>query len=108
MTRLMTVLTVLVSVFMACLFLMFFATAALANATCFPRDRLVSFLAEKHGEYLQSAGLTEGGQLLEVFVSSSGTFTVISTAPRSELSCALIVGRGWEEYEAHELEGDPS
>lgn len=108
MTRLMTVLTVFVSVFMACLFLMFFATAAKAQDQCFPRDKVIAFLAERHQEYVRSAGVAPNGYVVETFVSQSGSFTILATSARTNKACVIATGRGWEEYEAHELEGDPS
>lgn len=61
---------------------------------CSTRDAWVYYLDQKYSETPQTSGLTSRGDLLEVFISEGGTWTLILTVP-SGTSCVLLVGNNW-------------
>jgi hypothetical protein len=77
----------------ACLFA---APAAAQTATCMPTHAdAVAFLAEKYGEVPTGYGLAaDQGSLFEVFVSKSGSWTIVRVMPDGK-TCALAGGYGW-------------
>ena len=79
----------------------FLTTPALAPAQrstgppCGPRKHVVEFLDTRFGERLIARGLAESGQIVEIYASSKGTWTIIATAP-SGVSCLIAGGEAWE------------
>ena len=72
-----------------------FAAPAMAGQ-CAPRDSVVKFLAEKHGEVRTAIGMTSGGGMLEIYASEkTGTWTAIITMP-SKMSCIVSSGNAFE------------
>lgn len=71
------------------------STAQAAPMVCGRHENLVSYLATTYQENLDSIGLTDGGLLLEVFVSSEGSWTILITTPQG-LACLLASGSSWE------------
>ena len=67
--------------------------AAAAN-NCFPRNALVERLASKYGETQSAVGQVSGNVVVEVFISASGTWSMLATTADGQ-SCLLISGRGW-------------
>jgi ABC-type transport system involved in cytochrome c biogenesis permease subunit len=76
------------------LLLMAAAAPAQAQVPCAMRDVLAQSLANRHGEVPVSRGLTAEGNLLEVFASTSGSWTVVITRP-TNLACIHAVGHYW-------------
>jgi hypothetical protein len=87
------------------------ASAAAATALAFPasanqsapgaqicdqRDVIVASLSERYGEAAQSIGLDTGGNLLEIFASTEGTWTAILTNPRGQ-ACIVAAGEAFEQ-----------
>ncbi|MGV6849664.1 MAG: hypothetical protein ACWA5A_14920 [Marinibacterium sp.] len=73
---------------------------------CLPRTQLVDTLESKYSEELTGGGLQNAQQLIEVWSSDKGTFTVFVT--RSDgLSCILATGQAWHTSppKAEEPEG---
>lgn len=71
--------------------------AALATAACAPRDDLVRWLADRHGETPIAAGQGDNGQLVEVFASPQRTtWSIIATLPDGT-SCFVVTGQSWGE-----------
>jgi hypothetical protein len=68
---------------------------AMMQVPCAKRDELLKLLGTKYAEKLANTGVTAAGQLVEVFVSDKGTWTVVSSQP-SGLSCILAAGSAWE------------
>ena len=80
---------------------------AQAQETCTDRDRLISFLAEKYKEEPIAMGIVGGSGLMEVYLSQSGSWTIVITSAKGT-SCVIAAGEAWEDIEPHLLEGDPS
>ena len=66
-----------------------------AQARCGDRQNFVRTLERKYSEKPVSIGLTESGGVFELFVSPSGTWTILVTVPGGK-SCYLASGEGWE------------
>lgn len=63
-------------------------------AACLAREDIGERLADDHGERLRAAGLASNGELLEVFASPGGTWTLVLT-DASGRSCVVASGEGW-------------
>jgi hypothetical protein len=81
-----------------------FAAAALAclpmtaQAACYERDHLSAFLQVEHGLSLHSWGLTDAGDMLELFLSDTGHWATIRTTPAKCSSIDMphqLHGRLW-------------
>jgi hypothetical protein len=68
---------------------------AVMQVPCSKRDELIKLLGAKYSEKVANTGVTGAGQLVEVFVSEKGTWTIVSSNP-SGLSCILAAGSSWE------------
>ncbi|MAG12784.1 hypothetical protein CL630_03160 [bacterium] len=98
---------------MRCLFVVLFlfliyGCAAPANTgfsiDCYERKRVIAFLKKEHSEALKSVGLSNKGNLVEVFISSGGSFTIMLTTPKG-MSCPIEEGKGWRDIQ-REKPGD--
>lgn len=65
------------------------------SRTCLPHNDANAKLRQQFGEKVLGRGVSGDGTLLEVFLSTSGTFTVMKTSPRG-LSCVVDFGDGWQ------------
>jgi len=74
--------------------------AAQAPAFCAERRAIAEKLDEGYGEKPVAVGLAEGGLVIEVFASGTGTFTILLTRPDG-VSCVAAAGEGWESLPAH-------
>lgn len=87
-TRTLTILATAVA-------LLFSISTAHAEQICLPRDAALEQLGQNFGEQAMGRGLAAGGQaIIELFVSRSGTWTVIVTDTRG-VSCLVASGEGW-------------
>jgi hypothetical protein len=65
-------------------------------AACADRAQVVSRLEERYGETLQSMGLHQNNNLLEVYASAeTGTWTILVTRPDG-IACLIAAGQMWE------------
>lgn len=81
-----------------------FATPLVAqNRNCAPRDIVVKMLTEKHGESLRITGLINAENLIEIFVSEAGTFTVLVSGSNG-IACQVSGGTNYEETHKDRLE----
>ena len=62
---------------------------------CGNRYSIIHKLENAYSEEPVSIGIIENGSLIEVFVSESGTFTILITSPKGR-SCLVAVGNSWE------------
>lgn len=70
--------------------------AALADQeVCGPRAQIVDKLAHQFKESQQAVGLVNDKAVLEIYVSSQGTWTIIATGTDGN-SCLLSAGKDWE------------
>lgn len=72
-------------------------TAALAQEfeACAPRGTMVEMLSEVFGEEPRAIGLAGEAHLMELFVSETGTWTILRTTA-SGISCPLAEGTSFE------------
>ncbi|MCF8511158.1 MAG: hypothetical protein K9G43_06910 [Rhodobacteraceae bacterium] len=77
------------------------ATHAAEATQCAPRDEVVAGLATGFDETRHAAGLTGGtsgsAQVVEVFASKSGSWTIIVTLPDG-ISCLVASGEAWQQF----------
>jgi hypothetical protein len=71
------------------------AVPALAETSCGPRTDIVAKLAQEFHEDQQAVGFVNENAVLEVFVSGSGTWTIIATGTDGK-SCLLSAGENWQ------------
>lgn len=70
-----------------------------AQQVCGKRADIVNRLDSGFSEQPRSAGLAADGNLVEVFASEKGTWTIIYTKPGG-LTCLVAVGDNWQRIEA--------
>lgn len=73
-----------------------FSWPAYGQAVCGERADIVNRLATGFEEQRRSAGLAADGNLVEVFASKDGTWTIIYTVPGG-LTCLVAVGQDWQQ-----------
>lgn len=71
---------------------------------CLPHDSADEKLRAEFGEKVLGRGVSSDGTLVEIFLSSSGTFTVIKTTPKG-MSCVVDFGEGWQTLNQLEAVG---
>ena len=77
--------------------LSFHPLPAMAQDTpCADRSNVVDTLDSQYKESPRAIGLVSKEAVLEIFVSDSGTWTVVVTDPKG-MSCVLAAGQSWEE-----------
>lgn len=72
-------------------------------ARCMPHIQMAAELGDRFQEYKLGGGISVDGTLLELFASTSGTFTVLKTLPAG-LSCIVDFGVGWQSVTPPEVE----
>jgi len=71
-------------------------TSSQARVYCDIRDNIVTQLTARYSESQSGFGLTNGGnQLLELFISTQGTWTILLTKPDGT-SCVMASGHSWD------------
>ena len=73
------------------------ASASAQDATnlCGARVEIVSKLSQHYKEQPSAVGMVDKNAVLEVFVSDTGTWTIIATGTDGN-SCVLSSGEGWQ------------
>jgi hypothetical protein len=89
-----------------------FATQAALAAQCAPREQVVAGLATRFDEVLRGAGLTAApdgrAQVVEIFTSASGSWTIVVTRPDGQ-TCLVASGQAWEDItEELPAKGEPA
>jgi hypothetical protein len=69
-----------------------------AQSVCGRRADIVKRLNTGFEEQRRAAGLAADGNLVEVFASKSGSWTIIFTRPGG-LTCLVAVGDSWQRIE---------
>ncbi|MFQ5774209.1 MAG: hypothetical protein ACE5GS_06815 [Kiloniellaceae bacterium] len=68
---------------------------AAAQPACAPRAQVLAWLGATYGEAPVAAGVTGGGELLEVLARADGTsWTILVTSPLGR-TCVVAAGEGW-------------
>jgi hypothetical protein len=82
------------------------ATVSVAHAQppCGDHKELVAHLAEKYQERQYAYGTVGNVAIMEIYVSETGTWTVIMTDPAGK-SCIMAAGDGWEATVTADLPG---
>ena len=62
---------------------------------CLPHDNAGDKLRAEFGEKVLGRGVSGDGTLVEIFLSPSGSFTVIKTTLKG-MSCVVDFGEGWQ------------
>ena len=71
------------------------AVGAAQAQNCMPHDGANDKLRGQFGEKVLGRGVSGDGTLVEIFLSPTGTFTVIKTTPKG-MSCVVDFGEGWQ------------
>ncbi|MBJ6126109.1 hypothetical protein [Microvirga splendida] len=80
------------------------ASPASAQSACGPREQLAKLLSDRYKEDPVGMGLSQPGQVLEVFASSNGSWTMVMTMPDGK-ACMIAAGENWEMMT--KLKGNP-
>ena len=73
-----------------------FADARAEGArVCGAHNAIVEALTKSYAEKPAAMGLSANGSMIEVFVSTRGSFTIVMTRPNG-VSCLVTAGEGWE------------
>ncbi len=75
---------------------MFPAAANAQSRFCAKRDSMLSALESRYKEQRRGLGLAASAGLVELYLSESGSWTVIVTMANG-VSCILAAGKDWEE-----------
>jgi hypothetical protein len=75
--------------------MMVVATPATAQMVCGKRADIVERLSSGYEERQSSAGIASNGNLVEVFASKKGNWTIIFTQPGG-MTCLMAVGENWQ------------
>jgi hypothetical protein len=65
---------------------------------CLPHEQAEERLHRTYNEKKIGHGISGDGNLIEVFMSSAGSFTVIKTSPTG-VSCIVDFGEGWQSID---------
>lgn len=65
---------------------------------CAPREALVDKLGNDFGEAVTAEGVDDAGNLVQVFTSENGTWTIAVTLPGGP-SCVVSSGEGWSNQQ---------
>ena len=70
-------------------------TIVSAQTVCGDRTEILKTLAKFRSERPRAMGLSAEGQVIEVLVSSTGTWSILVSYP-TRLTCLVATGEGWE------------
>ncbi|MHA3913830.1 hypothetical protein [Halovulum sp. GXIMD14793] len=71
------------------------ATPAIAQQHCGERSAIVEHLSTKYGEQLIGVGLERRNAMVELYVSETGTYTVLVSFPNGR-ACLVVSGEHWQ------------
>lgn len=74
---------------------LFASRPAFAEQLCGERGLILKQLAGQYSEKPQAMGLSSDGKLVEVLVSSEGSWTILVSSP-NKLSCLAATVENWE------------
>jgi hypothetical protein len=77
------------------LLLALFPLPAAAQSACGPHDLVTERLTNKFREQRIAVAIANDGSLLEIFVSQTGSFSVVKTMPGGR-SCLVDAGESWQ------------
>jgi hypothetical protein len=71
-------------------------SATMEFQTCGERRKVTNALKQEYSEVQESIGISNNGALVEVFTSSTGTFTITLTVPNGT-TCVISAGENWNK-----------
>lgn len=71
---------------------------------CFAHAEIEAKLLSDFGEKKLGHGISGDGNLVELFIAPTGTFTVVKTSPRG-VSCIVDFGESWQTMNLLEVTG---
>ena len=77
-------------------FVVAFNISVSAAGFCGPREGFVKALKDKYQESSEGMGFSGEANVVEVFSSKTGTWTIIVTTPNGT-SCIIAAGQGWKK-----------
>ena len=81
-----------------------FAPTAAQAAVCMEHKTLVSYLMQKFSETPRALGLVASRNVMEVYVSQKGTWTIVLTTAQG-VACIVAAGDTWEDVKIAMSEG---
>lgn len=78
---------------------MLWAVPAEAQGACGVRAKFIETLSKNYQEEPSAFGIAGQRNLVELFVSKAGTWTMLVTHP-SGMSCIVAAGQSWEQFPA--------
>jgi len=74
------------------------ASPALADVPCMPLADLIAKLDDSYSERNMARGIEARGGIVDVYVSPSGTWTLVVIPPTEGplLACPVAAGTGWK------------
>lgn len=82
-----------------------FSTAAQALGMCGKRADFLAALKGKYNETGRAIAIAGEVNLVEVFASKAGTWTILITTPEGK-TCIIAAGNSWEDLPPHIEEND--
>ena len=76
----------------------FMPAVASAQPICGARQSLLDNLAKHHGAAPVAVGLAASGQVVEVLVGRTGSWSIVVSNPDGR-SCLMGAGEGWQDLE---------
>jgi len=89
-------LIVILAIVFGSLLLMWFTVPAHAMGMCGTRDDFIRALNDKYSEGPKAMALAGQVNIVEVFTSKVGTWTIIVTTPEGR-TCIIAAGSGWAD-----------
>jgi hypothetical protein len=81
-----------------------YSSQANAQVVCGDRKVYIETLKATHKEVTTSMGLNSNGNVIEVLVSPTGSWTLLSTSPKGK-SCVLMYGEAWMNMPKQNISG---
>ena len=94
--RVLGLAVILASMFLSALF---DSRPASAQSVCGNHTDILKILEESHSEKPRAIAISTDGKLLEVVVSTTGTWSILLTRPDRQ-TCVVATGEGWESLPA--------
>ncbi|MHA1565199.1 MAG: hypothetical protein ACTSX7_07805 [Alphaproteobacteria bacterium] len=69
-----------------------------SRIVCSAHRALASVLKNRYGERRRGAGLASSQRVVELYISATGTWTILVTSVEGQ-SCLLATGRAWQEMQ---------
>ena len=73
-----------------------FALPAAAQSACGKREEIVKIIMNKYKEVPRALAIAGQSNLLEVYASEKGSWTILITQPQGS-TCIVAAGQSWEE-----------